>query len=90
MVDIIMKVLFIITLVCAILNITTLCKSSIKIKNHFTDEEWKIIQQRNKKRYEWYINLMFICCPIINFMFALLLGFKINEVVEETVDKYKK
>ena len=85
-----MKVLLTITLVCMLLNITTLCKCSTEIRKHFTNEQWKSIQVKKNKGYEWYINLMFILCPIINLIFALILGFKINEVVEETVGKYKQ
>ena len=85
-----MKVLLIITLVCVLLNIITLCKGSKEIRKNFTNEEWEIIKVKKDKGYEWYINLMFICCPIINLIFALILGFKINEAVEETVGEYKR
>ena len=85
-----MKVLLIITLVCVLLNITTLCKGSSEIRKNFTNAEWKIIKERIKNKYKWYIHVMIICCPIINLFFALVLGFKINETVEEIVGEYKQ
>ena len=86
-----MKVLAIMTVVCTLLNVITLLKCSLEIRKQFTNTEWKIIKEKNKnKGYEWYISLMFICCPIINLIFSIILGFTSNKCIEEVVDKHKK
>lgn len=85
-----MKLIIIITLICAILILTTVYSAAKEVKSSFTDEEWKIIKPRIKKKYSWYIFVIIICFPFINWLMCLFVGIGYRQGINELIEDYRE
>lgn len=63
------------TIICGMCFFTTYIKLRKEILQEFTKEELENYIKKRKDSYEWYINVFFFVCPIINIIFVLTFGF---------------
>ncbi len=84
-----LEIILIVTVVCAVLELTTAYSAAREVRKNFTDEQWKVIKSKRKSKYAWYINALFIGCPILNFIMALAMGFLYREIIDTLTKEYR-
>ena len=85
-----MKLIMVITLICAILILTTDYQAAKEVRSNFTDEEWSIIKPKIKKKYAWYIIAIMIYFPFVNWFVCFYMGIGYRKVINELTEDYRK
>lgn len=84
-----LEIMFVITAICYLLICTAVYSASREIRRNFTDEQWKVIESKNRSTRAWYITVLFIICPVINIFVAIGIGFRYGDIIDSLVGKYK-
>lgn len=85
-----MKLIMVITLICAILILTTAYQAEKEVRSNFTDEEWSIIKPKIKKKYAWYIIAIIMYFPVINWITCFCMGIGYRKAINELTEDYRK
>lgn len=85
-----MKLIMVITLICAILILTTAYQVGEEVRSNFTDEEWSIINPKIKKKYAWYIIAIMMYFPFVNWFTCFCMGIGYRKLINELTEDYRK
>ena len=85
-----MKLIIVITLICAILILTAEYQAAKEVRSNFTDEEWSIIKTKIKKKYAWYIIAIMMYFPFVNWFTCFCMGIIYRKVINELTEDYRK
>lgn len=78
------------TIICTVLLIINEITIATEVKKHFTAEELKIIKNKKKKKYAWYIIVFSFCCPFVNLLFVIIEGINYRKIIDRIVQSNRK